>query len=471
LSAAGEGRSEDGRGALLIRGGRVVDPAQRLDGRFDLLLEDGLVARLDESREAARGAGHGPGHGAGRRIETLDASGLVVCPGLIDIHVHLREPGQEYKETVRTGTMAAAAGGFTAVACMANTEPVNDNRSVTEHILAEARRHGFARVYPIGAVSKGLAGEELAEIGEMVRAGAVAASDDGRPVMNSELMRRALLYAQHFGVPVIQHAEDLHLSAKGVMHEGDWSTRLGLAGIPGAAEDVMVARDLLLLEDTGGRYHVAHISTARSLEMVRQAKRRGLPVTCEVTPHHLLLTDEEVARTVFSTQCKMKPPLRSESDRQALLAGLADGTIDAIASDHAPHHADEKDVEFDLAPFGILGLETTLGLCLDRLVRPGVISLSRLVELLAGGPARALGLPGGSLAPGSPGDVTLFDPEGDVTIAAARFRSRSRNTPFDGWKLKGRPVATVIGGRRIELPPTSTSPPPAAAPPAARARS
>jgi dihydroorotase len=431
-------------GRLLIRGGRLIDPSQGLDGERDLLVEDGVVARILEP---------GSADPDGRdELEVLEAAGLVVCPGLIDIHVHLREPGQEYKETVRTGAMAAAAGGFTAVACMANTEPPNDSRSVTEHILAEARRHGFARVYPIGAVSKQLAGEELAEVGEMVRAGAVAISDDGRPVMNAELMRRALLYAQHFGIPVIQHAEDLHLSAKGVMHEGDWSTRLGLAGIPGSAEDVMVARDLLLLEDTGGRYHVAHLSTARSLEMVRQAKARGLGVTCEVTPHHLLLTDEEVARTVFSTQCKMKPPLRSERDRLALLAGLADGTIDAIASDHAPHHADEKDVEFDLAPFGILGLETTLALCLDRLVRRQVIGLPRLVELLSSGPARVLGLPGGTLRPGSPADVTLFDPEGDVTVQAAKFLSRSRNTPFEGWQLRGRPVATLVGGRRVELP-------------------
>jgi dihydroorotase len=458
-------------GRLLIRGGRLIDPSQGLDGERDLLVEDGVVARiLEPGEQGGRGAGaagerSGSGAGSGAdgapssadpdgldELEVLDAAGLVVCPGLIDIHVHLREPGQEYKETVRTGAMAAAAGGFTAVACMANTEPTNDSRSVTEHILAEARRYGFARVYPIGAVSKQLAGEELAEVGEMVRAGAVAISDDGRPVMNAELMRRALLYAQHFGIPVIQHAEDLHLSAKGVMHEGDWSTRLGLAGIPGSAEDVMVARDLLLLEDTGGRYHVAHLSTARSLEMVRQAKARGLGVTCEVTPHHLLLTDEEVARTVFSTQCKMKPPLRSERDRRALLAGLADGTIDAIASDHAPHHADEKDVEFDLAPFGILGLETTLALCLDRLVRRQVIGLPRLVELLSSGPARVLGLPGGTLRPGSPADVTLFDPEGDVTVQAAKFLSRSRNTPFEGWQLRGRPVATVVGGRRVELP-------------------
>ena len=428
---------------LLIQGGRVVDPAQGFVAVADLLLADGVVARVGDPGERLR---------PGKAAEVLDAEGLVVAPGLIDLHVHLREPGQEYKETVRTGTMAAAAGGFTAVACMANTEPVNDNRSVTEHILAEARRHGYARVHPVGAVSKRLAGEELAEIGEMVAAGAVAVSDDGKPVMNAELMRRALLYAQHFGIPVVQHAEDLHLSSAGVMHEGEWSTRLGLPGIPGSAEDVMVARDLLLLEDTGGRYHVAHLSTARSLAMVRRAKAQGLGVTCEVAPHHLVLTDEEVAASGFSTQTKMKPPLRSAADREALLDGLADGTVDAIASDHAPHHADEKDVEFNLAPFGILGLETTLSLCLDRLVRPGVIGLPRLVELLSTGPARAFGLPGGTLVPGSPADVTLFAPDKRVTVDAGRFRSRSRNTPFDGWKLRGAPVATIVGGKRVELP-------------------
>jgi dihydroorotase len=427
----------------LIRGGRVVDPSQGLDSFVDLLIEDGEVARLGEKLQA-------PEH-----CEVVDVVGLIVAPGFIDIHVHLREPGQEYKETVRTGTMAAAAGGFTAVCCMANTVPVNDHRSITEHIRGEAERHGFARVHPIGAVSKGLEGKQLAEIGEMAAAGAVAISDDGKPVMDAELMRRALLYAQHYGIqnglPVVQHAEDLSLSGGGVMHEGEISARLGLPGIPGSAEDVMVARDLILLEDCGGRYHVAHISTARSLELVRAAKQRGLPATCEVTPHHLLLTDDEVAKTGFSTACKMKPPLRSAADREAMLAGLADGTVDAIASDHAPHHTDEKDESFHNAPFGIVGLETTVPLCLDRLVRPGVISLSRLVELLACGPARVMNLPTGTLRVGSPADVTLLSLDERYTVQPSGFRSKGRSTPFAEWTLQGRAVGTFLEGRRVEL--------------------
>ncbi|MCH9651435.1 MAG: dihydroorotase [Deltaproteobacteria bacterium] len=423
----------------VLRGGRVVDPSQDLDGFFDLLVEDGCVSKIEESLSAPEGC------------EVFDATGLVICPGLVDMHVHFREPGQEYKESIETGSRAAAAGGFTAVACMANTDPVNDKRSVTAHIVAEAERFGYARVHPIGAVSKGMAGEELAEIGEMVRAGAVAVSDDGLPVKNAELMRRALLYARHFDIPVIQHAEDLDLTGTGVMHEGEVSTRLGLPGIPGSSEDVVVARDLILTEDSGGRYHVAHLSTARSLDMVRQAKAKGMAVTCEVTPHHLLLTDETIAEMEFSSDTKMKPPLRSESDRQALLAGLVDGTIDAIASDHAPHHPDEKAVEFSCSPFGILGLETTLSLCLDRLVRSGTLTLTRLVELLSTGPARILGLEAGSLAVGRPADITVFDSERRVVIDKDHFQSKSRNTPFEGWKLQGGSVVTFVGGRKVSL--------------------
>ena len=423
----------------IVQGARVVDPRQGIDAELDVVIEDGVVARLDEHAEPAAGD------------EVIDARGLVVTPGLIDVHVHLREPGFEYKETVASGVRAAAAGGFTAVACMANTDPVNDNKAVTELILREAARHPYARVYPIGAISRGMKGAELAEIGEMAEAGVVAVSDDGLPVMNAALMRRALYHAQHFDLPVIQHAEDLDLTADGVMHEGEISTRLGLPGIPGLAEDVMVARDLLLAADTGGRYHVAHLSTARSLAMVREARRRGVRVTCEVAPHHLLLTDREVLASGFSTSTKMKPPLRAPADVEALLEGIADGTVDAIASDHAPHHADEKDVQFSVAPFGIVGLETTVSLCLDRLVRTGLVALPRLVELLTAGPARALSLPGGSLAPGSPADLTLLDLEREVTVDPKGFRSKARNTPFGGWKLKGAAVGTILGGVPVRL--------------------
>lgn len=422
----------------LIRSGRIVDPSQDLDAVRDLLMEDGAVVAIGESIAVPDDC------------EVFDAAGMVVSPGLIDIHVHLREPGHEYKETVASGTRAAAVGGFTAVACMANTNPVNDCRSVTEHILREAENHGRARVYPIGSVSRGMEGKNLSAIGDMVAAGAVAISDDGLPVSNSELMRRALLYTQHYGIRVIQHAEDLDLSGDGVMHEGQWSTRLGLPGIPGSAEDVMVARDLILAADTRGKYHVAHLSTARSLQLVREAKARGLDVTCEVTPHHLLLTDEEVYKSGFSTDTKMKPPLRSTADRDALIEGLIDGTIDAIASDHAPHHPDEKDESFSCAPFGIVGLETTLSLCLDRLVRPGIVSLSRLVDLLSWGPARALGLPGGTLAVGSLADASVFDLDATLTIDRHTFVSRSRNTPFAGWQLQGRAVATFLGGEQVD---------------------
>jgi dihydroorotase len=430
---------------ILLTGGRLIDPARQIDGEFDLLLADGVVAEVGRPAElASRQASRG-----GEELEILDVSGKVVCPGLIDIHVHLREPGQEAKETVATGVAAAVAGGFTRVACMANTLPANDSGWITSLIVRAAELAALARVHPIGAISKGLEGKELAPMAAMVAAGAVAVSDDGRPVANAELMRRALEYSRHFGIPVIQHAQDLDLSGDGVMHEGEWSARSGMPGIPGLAEDVMVARDLLLVEETGGRYHLAHMSTARTTGLVRDAKRRGLPVTCEATPHHLLLTDRTVHESGFDAQYKMNPPLRADRDREALLAALVDGTVDAIASDHAPHTSDEKCFEFELAPFGILGLETTLAVCLEHLVRPGLVALPRLVELLTAGPARVLGIPGGSLAPGSPADVTVIDLERKSTIEPRSFRSKSRNTPFGGWPVTGGAILTIVGGRVV----------------------
>ena len=421
---------------LLVRGGRVVDPAQGLDQALDVRIEDGRVAEVGESL---------PLLGA----EVLDAAGLVVAPGFVDIHVHLREPGQEAKETVATGVAAAVAGGFTAVACMANTSPVNDSKLVTRTIVEAARAANLARVHPIGAATKGLAGETLAPYGELAAAGCVAVSDDGRPVQNAELVRRTLEYAQQFGIVFVQHCQDLDLSGDGVMHEGVASACCGMPGIPGIAEEAMVARDLAIVEETGGRYHVAHLSTARSLELVRAAKQKGLGVTCEATPHHLLLDDLAVIAAGFDARFKMNPPLRDVRDAVALLGGLADGTIDAIATDHAPHTADEKALEFQLAPFGIVGLETCVALCLDRLVGKGVISLARLVELLSTGPSRVMNLPGGSLAPGSPGDLTLLDLDRRTTVRSAAFQSKSRNTPFEGWHLAGAPAATVVGGRVV----------------------
>ncbi len=427
--------------ALVIRGGRVIDPSQNLDGPADVLIENGLVAAC--GRDAAPPAD---------AVRELDASGFVVAPGLIDMHVHLREPGQEYKETIESGTRAAAAGGFTAVACMPNTAPVNDEPSITEFILGQAARAGWARVHPISAVSRGLEGRELTEFGAQRRAGAVAVSDDGRPVGDAELMRQALRYAQHFDLPVIQHAEERSLSGDGVMHEGAFSTRLGIAGIPNSADDVMICRDLVLAAETGGRYHLAHMSTSRSVELIRSAKGSGYRVSGEVTAHHLLLTDEDVFDSGLDPDFKMHPPLRSAVDRDALVAGIVDGTIEAIASDHAPHHPDEKELDFVAAPNGVIGLETTLSLCLDRLVGSGVIGLSRLVELLSCGPARLLGVPGGSLAPGAPGDVTLIDLKREMTVVPALMQSRSRNTPFAGWRLLGAPAGTVVGGRVVALP-------------------
>ena len=421
---------------LLIRGGRLVDPAAGRDGAFDVALRDGAVAAVGE-RLSPDGA------------EVFDASGLLVFPGFIDLHAHLREPGREQAETIASGAAAAAAGGFTAVCAMPNTEPANDDRTVTAFVAARGSLAGMARVYPIGAISRRREGKELAEFGEMRSAGAVAVSDDGDWLADGDLLRRAIEHASLFGMPVVQHAEDRSLSRRAPMHEGAVSTRLGLAGQPDVAEAAAVARDLLIARLAGGRLHLAHVSTALAVESVRDAKARGSSVTCEVTPHHLTLTDEEVARSGYSTRYKMNPPLRERADVAALVDALADGTIDAIATDHAPHHEDEKEVEFDAAPFGVVGLETAVAVVYDRLVAPGRLGLARFAELFSAGPARAFGLPGGTLAPGSPGDVTLFDPRRRWTVDPARFVSLSRSTPFAGWDVVGAPAATVVGGRVV----------------------
>ncbi len=421
---------------LLIGGGLLLDPVSGREGEYDLLLQEGVVADVG-ARLSQEGA------------DFFDASGLYVFPGFIDLHAHLREPGREYAETIASGLAAAAAGGFTAVCAMPNTDPVNDNRAITEFLLAKGRAAGGARLYPIGAISKGERGEELAEFGEMREAGMVAVSDDGKWVFDGALLRQAFEHAGLFALPVAQHAEDPTLSRGAPMHEGAVSTRLGLPGQPGIAESAAVARDLLVAELAGGRLHLAHLSTARSLELVRGAKSRGLAVTCEVTPHHLALTDEEVARSGFSTCFKMNPPLREAEDREALLAGLADGTVDAIATDHAPHHEDEKAVEFEAAPYGVVGLETAASVVHDRFVASGKLSLRRYVELFSAGPAKAFGLPGGRLSPGSPADVTLFDPRKRWRVDPSRFLSLGRSTPFAGWELTGAPAATIVGGRIV----------------------
>ncbi len=419
---------------LLLRNGRVVDPSSGVDDALDVLIEDGKIARV-EPRIPARGA------------EIVDVAGLVICPGFIDMHAHLREPGQEWKETIASGTRAAAAGGFAGVACMPNTIPVNDSRSVTEFIVTRARDQGAVRVYPIGCVTKGQKGEELAEMGDMAEAGARAFSDDGQPVMSSLLMRKALEYARIFDAPIIDHCEDPSLVNGGVVNEGEISTSLGLRGWPAVAEEVMVQRDIFLADYTGGSVHLAHLSAARSVDLVRRAKRGKASVTCEVTPHHLVLT--ELAASGYDTNAKMNPPLRSEADRKGLLKAVADGTVDAIATDHAPHHVDEKSIEFSRAPFGIVGLETAVSLCLDRLVHAGVIGLARMVELFTTGPARILRLDRGTLAPGADADVTVLDTNRRVTVDPAKFLSKSCNTPFAGWSLHGAPVMTLVGGRIV----------------------
>jgi dihydroorotase len=439
----------------LLKGGRLVDPVNGLDGAFDLLIDGDRIARVgrDLAVNGVDGAGGRRGPGSPGHNDTMVIripDGLVLCPGLIDMHVHLREPGQEHKETVATGTAAAAAGGFTAVACMPNTTPVMDNAGVVEYVLKKAAEAALARVYPIGAVSRGQRGEQLADIAEMRQAGCVALTDDGRPVATALLMRRALEYAGMFDIAIIEHCEEQTLKGDGVAHEGFHASTLGLRGIPGQAESIMALRDISLAELTGGAVHVAHMSARQTLDAVRYGKSRGARVTCEVTPHHFVLTDEMLGAPVpYDTNVKMNPPLRQVEDRDAMLTGIADGSVDVIASDHAPHHADEKHVEFDHAPFGITGLETAVSLCLDRLVHAGVIPLARLVELLSVNPARILRVCGGSLSEGAPADITILAPALPVTIEVARMRSKSRNTPFGGWKLRGGVAATIVGGRPV----------------------
>ena len=423
----------------LLRGGHVVDPANGRVGVFDVLVDGDRIARVGRDLPVDDD------------VRVVDIPrGLIVCPGLIDIHVHLREPGQEHKETIATGTAAAVAGGFTAVACMPNTSPVNDNAGVTEYVLKKAAEANLARVYPIGAVSRGQQGEQLADIAELKQAGCVAITDDGHPVATAVLMRRALEYASMFKMPVIEHCEEQTLAGDGVAHEGFYASTLGLRGIPGEAESIMALRDISLALLTGGTLHVAHMSARQTLDAVRYGKSRGARVTCEVTPHHVVLTDDMLAAPVpYDTNVKMNPPLRDPADRDAMLAGLADGSIDVIATDHAPHHYDEKLVEFDQAPFGITGLETAVSLCFDRLVHAGVISLSRMIELLSVNPARVINAPGGSLSEGAPADISILAPDLSVTVDAARMRSKSRNTPFDGWRLRGGVAATIVGGRVV----------------------
>ncbi len=423
--------------SVLIRGGRVVDPSRRLDQTLDVLIRDGVVATVAEKIAPPKGA------------EIVDAAGLVVAPGFVDLHVHLREPGFEYKETIATGTAAAAAGGFTTVCAMANTDPVVDDAPTVAFVVRRARETGRVRVHPIGAISKGLKGEGLAEIGSMKAEGIVAVSDDGKGVQSAGLMRRAMEYAGMFDLPVVIHAEDAALAMGGVMNEGWVSTRLGLAGQPAAAEAVMVARDVQIAALASARLHVAHVSTRGSLEAIRGARRHGVDVTCEVTPHHLPLTDEAVARSGYDTRFKMNPPLRSEADRLALVAALADGTIDCVATDHAPHHADEKALEFADAPFGVIGLETALPVLVDALLVPKQLSLMRLVEVLSTAPARLFGLPGGTLEEGVPGDVVLFSTTRSTHVTPDGFQSKARNSPWVARTLKGRVERTWVAGREV----------------------
>lgn len=419
---------------MLIQGGRVIDPSQGIDEVLDILVENGVVKELGKGLKAPAGG------------ETIDASGKIVTPGLIDMHVHLRDPGLEYKEDIVSGSRAAAAGGFTSVACMPNTKPVNDNKAVSTYIIAKAKSEGLVNVFPIGAITQGSHGERLSEMGELKEAGCVAVSDDGRPVINSELMRRALEYAKGMGIMVISHAEDLSLVGEGVMNEGFVSTELGLKGIPWAAEDAATSRDVYLAEFTGSPLHIAHVSTKGSLRIIRNAKARGVQVTCETAPHYFSLTDDAVRG--YDTNAKMNPPLRTADDVAAVKEALKDGTIDTIATDHAPHHLDEKDVEFNEALNGIIGLETSLPLSL-RLVEEGVLTLPVLVEKMACNPAKILGINRGTLKAGSVADITVIDPNAVWTVEADKLASKSKNSPFLGRKMKGAAAYTIVSGRVV----------------------
>jgi dihydroorotase len=419
---------------VLITGGRVVDPGHR-NGVADVLIEGEKISAVEPNLQQK--------FQKVKALKIIDAKGLLVCPGFVDLHVHFREPGFEYKETIASGSAAAVAGGFTSVCCMPNTQPVNDSRSITEFILARAAAARKARVFPIGAITKGSKGEELAEIGELFDAGCVAISDDGVPVMNSLVMRRAMEYASTFHLPVVDHCEDAQLAPGGCMHEGAVSTELGIPGIPKAVEEVMVARNIALAELTGARLHLPHVSTLGSVRMVREAKTRGIPVTAEACPHHFSLTDEAVRS--YDANAKMNPPLRTDEDVQAIREGLRDNTIDIVATDHAPHAVQEKQLEFDVAPFGIIGLETAFPLTLN-LVEEGILSLEQAIAKLTREPAQVFGLPYGTLVPGVAADVTLIDPNAPWVVDPARLHSLSRNTPFAGWTMKGKVVKTLVGG-------------------------
>ncbi|MBV9297163.1 MAG: dihydroorotase [Acidobacteriaceae bacterium] len=419
---------------LVIKNGRVIDPSQQLDRVCDLAIENGIVREIGPDLQVLGS-------------DEFDASGLIVAPGFIDMHVHLREPGFEHAETIETGSRTAAAGGFTSICCMPNTQPVNDNATVTNYIRDQARRFASVNVFPIGAITKGSGGEELSAIASMKKAGIVAISDDGRPVMNARVARRAMEFAQALDLSLIEHCEDLHLSAGGDMHEGIESTRLGLRGIPRSSEDVMVARDILLAEVTGCRYHVAHISSKNSVEMVGFAKRRGLKVTAEATPHHFALTDSEMRP--YDSNYKMKPPIRERCDANAVSEGLVSGAIDAIATDHAPHPGAEKMQEFERCPFGIIGLETAVGLALEHLYHPGKLDLSRFVQLFTNNPARIVSIDRGTLRAGAPADITIFGLDHEWTYDVNRSPSKSRNTPFHGHKFRGGPIATIVGGQVV----------------------